>query len=354
MVRDIAVQVTDRTGIRVVPRDVLAVVGALKTTDNFWRVASLVRLPFNAVAEILNSLVEAGMVVVAGGALRLSPAGQAFVEEARVEAPFEAGCRACGGRGLDLAPFKELLAWLREIDGVRPAPVKEFDQGYVTPESTVARVALLAARGDLAHKDLLVLGDDDLVSLAAAFTRQPRRVVVLEVDPRFTRFIAETAQAHRLPVEVLEQDIRERWPESLRGRFDTFLTDPPETLEGLELFIGRGLASLRGPRCAGYFGLTFSESSLEKWQLLQRRLTGTFGVVITDIIADFNEYVNWDYLLDSVRKDLSFVQVPPTGNWYRSAMYRVEVVEGVPGHTESAGDAELYVDREALVYTGGA
>lgn len=352
MVADIAAQVTNRTGIKVFPRDVLRVVGALGTTDNFWRVASLVRLPFNAVAEILNSLTEAGVVVVEDGSLRVSPAGHAWVEAARTEAPFVARCRTCGGRGLDLGLFQELLAWLREIGRSRPAPIKEFDQGYVTPESTVARVALLAARGDLADKELLVLGDDDLVSLAAAFTRRPKRVVVLEVDPRLTRFIEEAARAYDLVVEVLEQDIRARWPEHLLHRFDTFLTDPPETLEGLDLFLGRGLASLKGPRCAGYFGLTFTECSLEKWQLLQRRLTGRFGVVITDIIANFNEYVNWDYLLDSVRKDLGFVQVPPAGNWYRSAMYRVEVVESVAGHTDSASNAELYVDREALAYTG--
>ena len=54
-------------------------------------------------------------------------------------------------------------------------------------------------RGNLIGKRILVIGDDDLFSLAAALTGLPSWVVVLEKDPRLVAFINHVAR-----VEVSE------------------------------------------------------------------------------------------------------------------------------------------------------
>lgn len=87
------------------------------------------------------------------------------------------------------------MAWAKE----RPEAIQDFDQGYVTPESTLARVALAWNWGDLEGKEVLVLGDDDLTGLAAALTGLPKRVVVLDADPRIVRFLERAAKAEGLP-----------------------------------------------------------------------------------------------------------------------------------------------------------
>ncbi len=344
MLAQIAQKASRSAGAKIYLREVERVIGALMASSEFWGVITLSCLPVNTVAEIIKELIAEGLVVQKDHSLELTPKGKGEAQVREISPLADGACKACAGRGLDLSAFNKLLNTFREMVQGRPKAIFEYDQGYVTPETTVARVALLAAKGDIKGKDLLIIGDDDLVSVAAALSRLPRRVAVLEIDPRLIRFIQALADSHHLEIEIYRQDVRKRLPAELCRQFDTFLTDPPETIDALELFLTRGLAALKGPCCAGYFGLTFAESSLSKWLALQQILAAKLKVAVTDIIHNFNEYVNWDYLLESVRKDLSFVQVNPLSNWYRSSMYRVETVEGSYWENLDREDLALYPD----------
>ncbi len=326
MLVQIAEKASGPAGRKIHPREVERVFGALLASSEFWRIVTLSRLPVETVAEIIKVLLDVGLAVQENGALRLTPGGNAQAQARGIVPLIKQTCPECTGRGIDLRPHSELLDQFKELVQNRPDAILEYDQGYVTPETTVARLALLAAKGDLQDKELIILGDDDLVSIAAALSGLPRRVVVLEIDPRLTDFIQTLAGTHHLAIEVYRQDLRRRLPAELCRQFDTFLTDPPETIPALELFLTRGLAALKGPCCAGYFGLTYAESSLAEWLTIQQILAGKLKVAVTDIIHNFNEYVNWNYLLESVRKDLSFVQVSPRANWYFSSMYRIETL----------------------------
>jgi len=347
-----AAELTKRTGIPVTSADVKKVLGAMLAAKEFWHITHLSDRPFNVVAESLKFFAERGWVKVEDQHLELTPAGRELVDEQGIRPPIDSGCKACNRRGISVERWQDLLNRFKEAVAERPLPIIDYDQGFVTEETTVARIALMADRGDIQGKDLLVLGDDDLVSLAAGFSGLPRRVVVLEVDERLVNFIRQVAEKESLPVEAHIFDLVHPLPAELRRQFDTFFTDPPETLEALATFIGRGLSGLKGAGCAGYFGLTRAESSLTKWRAFQAQLTGRFNVVITDIVHDFNEYVNWDYLLDSVRNDLSFVQTWPRYNWYHSAIFRIETVDdNFFRHEEEMKGAPLYEDQEALVFT---
>jgi len=348
---EIAREVARETGIETSKRDIEEILSSLLVTSHFWEVVMLARQPFNVVSSAVDFLARKGWVETKeDGSLALTLAGKKVVEEQGIAPRQIHRCFHCHGRGVGLENLRELLRRFKEVTALRPEPILQYDQGYVTPETTVSRIALMLDRGDLEGKRLLVLGDDDLVSLAAGLSGFPREVVVLEIDDRLLDFINEVARKEGLPVVARKYDFRDKLPEEYVGHFDTFITDPPETLEALEICLGRGLVGLSGSGGAGYFGLTHAESSLSKWNKVQQLLVGKFGVVITDIIEDFNHYVNWDYLLPSIKSDLPFVQVEPRSNWYRSAMYRIQVLEKPVAFRNEPASCELYVDEEALIY----
>lgn len=348
----LAEEIGKSTGIKVNSKDLERVLASLVLTPNFWRVTYLSNLPFNAVAEAVRLFQQAGLVKIdSKKQTLLTSQGKKIIDERGIKPPINQTCSHCQGRGITLEKLGELTIEFHEISQPRPPAVIDYDQGYVTNETTLSRVALLADRGDIQGKKIIVLGDDDLVSLAAALSGLPKQVVVLEVDKRLIKFINQVAQERGLSIEACEHNLLKKLPQEFVGSFDTFLTDPPETVEAFKLFIMRGLTALKGAGCVGYFGLTYVESSLGKWRIFQQILTDEFKVVITDLIHNFNEYVNWDYLLPSIRDDLDFVQITPDFNWYRSSQYRIVATEGTQSFNVDFPEENIYVDQEALVYT---
>lgn len=348
---EIARKVARRTGIETTRKDVEEILSSLLVTSHFWELVQLARQPFNVVCSTVDLLVRRGWAETReDGSIVLTLSGKNLMKEQGIAPRVVHRCPYCEGRGISLDGVRDLVTRFKDVATFRPEPVLQYDQGFVTPETTVSRILLMSNKGDLQGKRLLVLGDDDLVSLAAGLSGLPREVVVLEIDDRLVDFINEVARREELPVAASKYDFRDKLPEEYVGNFDTFITDPPETLEALEVSLGRGLASLRGEGCAGYFGLTHVECSLTKWSKVQQLLVNKYGVAITDIIEDFNHYVNWDYLLTSVNSDLPFVKVQPRTNWYRSAMYRIQVLKRTVCLRNEPVACELYVDEEALTY----
>lgn len=350
-VRQLSEVVTEKTKVNTTARDVEKVISGLASSSHFWEIVCATQKPFSVVAEIIGALKEKGLVIVdQEGEITLTPQGQEFLKENFIAPRRDYTCPACEGRGIGLGKIKEWMQKFDELTVDRPKAIIDYDQGYITTASVMARVALMTERGDLEGKKLLVLGDDDLLSLAAGLTGMPKEIVVLEIDDRLVNYINEKASMLSVPVKALKYDFRDKLPEQYVGYFDTFNTDPPETIEALEVCMTRGLSSLWGEGCAGYFGLTRTEASLKKWSQFQQMLLSKFKVAITDIIDNFNHYVNWDYLLGSIRDDYSFVQVKPKLNWYRSSMYRIETVSGFEKIENKPMPCELYVDEEALIY----
>ncbi len=352
--QSIAQRVARRTSLVTTARDVERVLSAVLANPDFWEIVSLADRPFNQVAETLKALEEAGLVTFHQGRVYVSDQGLDCCREAAVSPRTLHRCQSCDGRGISLGGFRDALTRLERIALARPQPIEEFDQAFVTTTTTMTRVAVMADRGDLQGRRLLILGDDDLVGIAAALTGLPSRVTVIEVDPRLVDFVAKVAECENLSIEVVAHDLRCPLPTSLLGSFDTFLTDPPDTVPGLELFISRGLNSLAGPGSAGYFGMTLIESSLPKWRELQATLVGKYGVVITDIIDDFSVYVNWEYLPGTIRNDLAPVMTRPRRPWYTSSLYRLETLAESARVESAPADSEgLYVGPESLLWTRG-
>lgn len=351
--QDIAQQIYQKTGVVTSTKDVEKILSASAATSHFWEIITLSQRPFPVVAEVIELLRQEGLVEVdQNREIKFNSKGMEYLKSLNIAPKKVYTCPHCEGRGINLSQLEDLVRRFDEITVDRPKAISDYDQGFVTTQTVISRIALMAERGDLEGKKLFVLGDDDLVSIAAGLSGMPKEIVVLEIDDRLVNYINDTAKKYNLPIEAMKYDFRDKLPEKYLGYFDTFITDPPETVEALELSVGRGISTLRKEGCAGYFGVTLIEASLEKWNIFQQILTSKFKVAITDIIYDFNHYVNWDYLLKTVGKPYDFIQVEPKLNWYRSSMYRIETLKDSKGIENEYKPCELYVDEEAIIYKG--
>ena len=343
---EIAKLAEERTKVPAYGRSVEKILSALLKTGNFWSVVDVSDEPLPLVAEVLKILSEEGYVEVEESGLKLTEKGKLLIQEFGIEKPVSYRCDMCKGRGVVIDDlYREVLDKFLKIQRKRPPALHEYDQGYITPENTIARVVLADSRGDIRGKDVVVLGDDDLMSIAVALTGLAKRVTILEIDERLVNFIKEVSEEYSLNIDARVHDLREPLPEDVLSSYDTFFTDPPETVEAIKAFVGRAVATLKGERCAGYFGITRRESSLDKWKKIQEELLN-MGLVITDIIHNFNEYVNWEYFEEMRGWQLAPVKVKPLGIWYRSCQFRVETVRGFKGFNDPiVGD--IYTDAES-------
>jgi len=212
--------------------------------------------PTPVVAAVRGELQRAGLVQRTPGGSALSAAGSSFAHEALKAAALpDPLCPTCAGRRIVVedAPWQEVLARLAEIHRHNPRVDTTLDQSHGTPETALRRALYMYREGALEGKDVLILGDDDLVSVAIGLlsplaqgeTALPARLVVVDVDERFLAHIATAGREHGFAVETIAHDLRDPLPEGLRGSFDTIETDPPYTIAGLQLFLSRGLEALR-------------------------------------------------------------------------------------------------------------
>ncbi len=350
---DVAEKVSAETGIRTFASQAERLLASFLHTDDFWVASGWAHVPVPVASALVRHFREAGYLEITDqDRIVLTEKGRKAVEGLVADQWLSFRCPVCNGRTVDISSVPHWWKQFSEIARERPVPVQEYDQAYVTPETTVARVLFLDERGDLRRRRILVMGaEDDLTGLAIAMTGLPREVLILDIDERlieFDRRWIEKLGLKHVRAEVF--DLRNPFPDEWLGHFDVFITDPPETPLAFKAFIGRGIRALRGPGSVGYFGLTLQDSSLERWQTLQRYLLDEWSTVITDIIQDFNEYVPWPYHGQTRAMRLAPVDQPPSEDtiWYRSAWYRIVLLESGKGTNEPFSEKvlkELYLDE---------
>ena len=225
-------------GVRAVLREIARGAGSTRA------VGRATALPLPVVAAICGELRTRG-VLTADRPARLTAAGRAAFDPG---ADVTGRCPTCAGRGV-LAP-EDLAAALAEPAAAAPPVRVELDQTHCTPETKARRVLAMHDAGALAGRRVLVLGDDDLVSLALAeFARRhgsgPASVTVVELDPAIVEFLRSRLADAPFPVEVVEHDLAVPLPDRLLSTMDTVQTDPPYTVAGAELFLTRAASALR-------------------------------------------------------------------------------------------------------------
>jgi predicted methyltransferase len=271
-------------GVRAVLREIARGAGSTRA------VGRAAGLPLPVVAAVQGELRTHG-VLTQERPSKLTEAGRAAFDPG---AGLSGRCPTCAGRGVLDSVAADLTAALVPAAADVPAVRLELDQTHCTPETKTRRVLALHDAGALAGRQVLILGDDDLVSLAIAeFARlhgsAPAGLTVLEVDPDLVDFLRDRLADAPFPVSVVEHDLAEPLPPELLAAFDTVQTDPPYTVAGAELFLRRAAGALRDGVGAELF-LSLGVRRPAETVALQAVLTD-LGLAVRAMWPGFNDYV---------------------------------------------------------------
>ncbi len=279
--------------------------------------------------NLLTELERDGLIKLESGVVRLTSKGREYINEIKA-ANIDVRCKCCDGTGYIIAKdFEEILRKYKEIAKDRPSALEKYDQGFISPEGVIKRVEFIYERGDLLNSKIFVVGDDDLISVAASLTEMPEKICVIDADERLIDFINSVAKKYGLQIEAEICDVQDELPKKFQKEFDVFVTDPVETIPGLKLFLSRGVSALRGKGCAGYFGITTLEASRTKWFEIEKMILD-MGFVITDLRRKFNVYPEDEKNFFRFQDKLPIVKkinAKIDYNFYTSTLFRIEAVK---------------------------
>ena len=275
--------------------DVVRAVGRLGPAS-IRSVSRETELPVPLVSAICNELRRRD-VVAREPPVRLTAFGLDLFGDVNGRRAFAPRCRRCRGRGLDLPrALDSVIGELRALAEAAPPPRVEIDQCHCTVETKVRRVLAMYDAGALGGRRVLVLGDDDLTSVAVRLVAERlgrpaalRGLTVVDVDPEVVTFVDDALRGSRFGVAVVAHDLREPLPPGFAGAADTVFTDPPYTNAGAELFLSRAAEAIGGRTGRDVF-LAFGARRPDEALALQRAILA-MGFVVRRLVPNFNEYL---------------------------------------------------------------
>lgn len=258
------------------------------------------------------------------GKLHLTRRGAVLARHLSVATKLKPFTRRADNFHPQLSPrFKAIVQTMREL-GSQIAPQNRFDQAPLTPEASVRKVAYAINRGDAAGKCVACVGDDDLISIIFALSGVPKRILAIDVDRYLLELIEEFSEKNDLAIETLQHDLRQPIPEQYRASFDLFITEPPDTVNGITLFVSRGVELLkRGEGMIGYVGISPTACPPKGLLQIQQNLAD-MRLLITDRLPKYSDY-------PPHRTELKHVEVPdcydrfypPQKTWYAADLLRL-------------------------------
>ena len=125
----------------------------------------------------------------------------------------------------------------------RPSLNEQFHQSPCDPRAVIGRVAHVHKHNWLRDNSVLVLGDDDGLSIAMAKYTEAK-VTVIDIDPKVLQFLEILANRAGVEVECVEHDLRDPLPLEMVGAFWLVSADPPQSLSGEKFFLDRAVEAL--------------------------------------------------------------------------------------------------------------
>jgi len=276
-------------------RDVAAAVGLAEGEPGVRAVLSALSRLEPVSIRGLSRTVELPVPIVASicGELRK----RAVVADERPAQLTPAGRRLLSGGALRLrsADLRPLGKELKRVARAAPPPVLELDQCHCTVATKIRRVLALHEADALVGRRILLLGDDDLTSVAIrAFVERygsaatVEQLTIVELDSAVLGFVREHLDGAPFPMDCVEHDLRDPLPPRLGRAFDTVVTDPPYTVAAARVFLSRAADALSWP--GGNVFFSFGSRRPGASFHVQRAILET-GFVIRRLVRDFNEYV---------------------------------------------------------------
>jgi predicted methyltransferase len=232
-----------QSGVRDVLREV-----ALREPAAVRELSRAAELPVPIVAAVCNELRKRG-VLAPGSPVRLSETSRPVLAPVRPDLGRE--CQPGAGGLAVPAELSGLAHELAVVAEGAPRAREELDQSHCTVDTKLRRMLRLHQAGAWYGKRIILLGDDDLMSVtiakfAALLGAAPgiRRLAVVDSDADVLAWAASQVAGTGVAAEFIEHDLREPLPASLTAGFEVACTDPPYTVAGAELFLSRAVAAL--------------------------------------------------------------------------------------------------------------
>lgn len=200
----------------------------------------------------------------------------------------------------------------------------KYDQLQITPESVIDKVEVLREKKDLKGKKIICMGDDDLVGIALALTGLPEEVAVLDIDKSILDYEKKILKETKVKFKLILHSLVDPLPKEIKGKYDVFITEPPDTVSGNTLFFSRGVESLK-EKGVGYLGISQNTLKREEIAQIERNILD-MDMVITDIFDKFSLYdtcgdeFNWIFGLP---QEISL----PEKAWFNSNLVRAKALK---------------------------
>jgi len=255
-------------------------------------------LPIPIVTALKKECINLGIWEQHNG-IQTSVKGKLYIEE------------ECGFGGIDKSIYVDLIENevkreliihslsnnYRELFELRPTVDVTIDQAKCTIETSFRRAVFCLSNNSLIGKNVLCVGDDDLVSVALGLLLRhifptkshfKTEICVFEMDERYIKYISELSIRYLLPIEVKRIDLKTPLPLPFLNRFDCFFTDPPYTIQGASLFLSRGISALKR-ECGLNIFFSFGNKAINETYALQKCFQ-LHGLIIKELFHSFNEY----------------------------------------------------------------
>ncbi len=234
--------------------------------------------------------------------------------------------------------IKERLSLnLNNIFENRPKADVSVDQSKCTLETAIKRALLCLENNCLIGKNILCVGDDDLISVSIGMLLHTlysgnmnlckTKIYVLDSDQRILDYICEIAKLYDLPVNCYNIDFRDSIPNEYISKMDCLYTDPPYTLSGMKLFLSRGLECLKNSVSLNVF-LSYAHKSQEE-MLKIHKIFIELGLSALRIMPKFNRYEGAGILGNSSQmfllKTTAAARSPIIGEKFNIPIYTGEI-----------------------------
>lgn len=289
-------------------------------------------LPVPLVAAVQNELRGRGLLDRARPS-RLTGAGRELADRLAPTVELATACECCDGSGVHIPD--RLLPVVDELTALMaagPAVDQTLDQSHCTARTKVRRVLYLLRTGGLPTGSLLLVGDDDLMSIAVGAVGDAlgvplaRRVGVLDVDPGVLEYAGTDLRRRGIAAEVLRHDLREPLPPAWRGAFDVAMTDPPYTPQGARLFLSRAVQGL--PERVGHgVYLSFGPKGPGASHQVLTAIV-ELGLTTQAVLRNFNEYLGAGVIGGTSHLYHLVTAVPPVDDpdeAYRGPLYTADL-----------------------------
>ncbi|ENJ9654503.1 bis-aminopropyl spermidine synthase family protein [Clostridium botulinum] len=298
--------------------------------------AVLNNIPVPLVTAIKNEALKLKLLEKSTG-IHLSLKGKQFVEN------------ELGYRGINVKLYKtlnisnadkikeQLSLNLNNIFENRPKADVSVDQSKCTLETAIKRALLCLENNCLIGKNILCVGDDDLISVSIGMLLHTlysgnmnlckTKIYVLDSDQRILDYICEIGKLYDLPVNCYNIDFRDSIPNEYISKMDCLYTDPPYTLSGMKLFLSRGLECLKNSVSLNVF-LSYAHKSQEE-MLKIHKIFIELGLSALRIMPKFNRYEGAGILGNSSQmfllKTTAAARSPIIGEKFNIPIYTGEI-----------------------------